>query len=66
MSSLESAQRYFNLAADQMGLSANMRKLLLVKSRHSSDIASSTIIIAGPLREDCVTTTRSMPMKFRR
>lgn len=33
MSNLESAQRYFNQAADQMGLSANLRKLLLTPER---------------------------------
>ncbi len=33
MSNLEGAHRYFNLAADQMGLSTNMRKLLLTPER---------------------------------
>ncbi len=33
MSHLEDAQRYFNLAAEHMGLSANMRKLLLTPER---------------------------------
>jgi glutamate dehydrogenase (NAD(P)+) len=33
MSNLESAQRYFDLAADHMNLSANMRKMLLTPER---------------------------------
>jgi len=33
MSNLESAQRYFDLAADHMSLSSNMRKLLLTPER---------------------------------